>query len=234
MTDSLLHQTIENLESTLPELEAQEKLLRGELNDVVQRVTSARHALEHLRVLTGAAAPVEQSAPLATVGADVAPPAPASVEPAGDSASQDSPEVDAAAAAAAAPEMVAEPGGVAAAAVPSPRTAASSSAKSRTAKKRTAKKAAAKKAAAPAKTKKAASKQAAPAEPAAKGTGGLLEAALKVLQKSSVPMRAREINEALGREETPGQIESVRNTLDRVAKQQKLVTRPGRGTYAAL
>ncbi|WP_236573075.1 hypothetical protein [Streptomyces sp. GS7] len=241
MTDSVLHQTIENLESTLPELEAQEKQLRGELNDVVQRVTSARHALEHLRVLTGAAAPLEQSAPLATVGADDAPAAEASaaptsvettsVEPAGDSAGQDSPEP----VVPAGPEPVAEPAGVAAAAVPSPR-AASSRAKTGTAKKRTAKKAAAKKAAAPAtaRARKAASKPAAPAQPAAESTGGLLDAALKVLRKSNGPLRAREINEALGREATPGQIESVRNTLDRVAKQQKLVTRPGRGTYAAL
>ncbi|WP_043262992.1 hypothetical protein [Streptomyces sp. CT34] len=230
MIDPLLHQTIENLESALPELEAQEKQLRGELNDVVQRVTSARHALEHLRVLTGAAAPVEQPAPT-TVETDAAAAAPASVEPAGHGAGQDSPGLDAPAA----PEPVAEPAGAAAATVPSPR-AATPRAKAATAKKRTAKKATAKKAAVPAtaRARKAASKKAAPARSAAEGAGGLLEAALKVLQKANGPLRAREINEALGREATPGQIESVRNTLDRVAKQQKLVTRPGRGTYAAL
>ncbi|MFE0377348.1 hypothetical protein ACFW1M_17570 [Streptomyces inhibens] len=231
MTDSLLHQTIENLESTLPELEEQERRLRGQLEDVVQRVTSARHALEHLRVLTGTAAPDRQSSPLAAVTTAPSPAEPAPLEAAGDGASQDSPRPDIPGA----PEKIVEPER-AASAVPQPRAAASSRAKASPAKKRTGKKTAAKKTAAPAKpkAKKVASKRAAAAQPAAKDAGSLIDAALDVLKNSSVPMRAREINAALGREATPGQIESVRNTLDRVAKQQKLVTRPGRGTYAAV
>ncbi|MGP8296400.1 Rok-like winged helix domain-containing protein [Streptomyces inhibens] len=234
MTDSLLHQTIESLESTLPELEEQERRLRGQLEDVVQRVTSARHALEHLRVLIGATAAADsQSSPLAAVTTDPSPAEPAPLEAAGDSAGQDSPRPDISAA----PETIVEPER-AASAVPQPRAAASSRAKASPAKKRTGKKVAAKKTAAPAKpkakAKKVASKQAATAQPAAKGAASLIDAALDVLKNSSVPMRAREINAALGREATPGQIESVRNTLDRVAKQQKLVTRPGRGTYAAV
>ncbi|MCZ0973782.1 hypothetical protein O1L55_25745 [Streptomyces albulus] len=60
-----------------------------------------------------------------------------------------------------------------------------------------------------------------------------MDAALDVLKGSGTPMRPRDINEALGREATPGQIESVRNTLDRAVKKTDLVTRPGRGTYAA-
>ncbi|REK86505.1 hypothetical protein DY245_32195 [Streptomyces inhibens] len=231
MTDSLLHQTIENLESALPELEEQERRLRGQLEDVVQRVTSARHALEHLRVLTGTAAPHRQSSPLTTVTTAPSLAEPAPLEAAGDSAGQDSPRPDIPAA----PETVVEPER-AASAVPKPRAAASARAEASPAKKRTGKKTAAKKTAAPAKpkAKKVASKRAATAQPAAKGAGSLIDAALDVLKNSSVPMRAREINAALGREATPGQIESVRNTLDRVAKQQKLVTRPGRGTYAAV
>lgn len=232
MTDSLLHQTIANLESTLPELEEQERRLRRELKDVVQRVTSARHALEHLRVLTGITAPDAQPSPLAAVTTPTSPAEATPLETTGDSVVHGSPEP----ATAATPAAAAEPES-AAPAVPQPRAAATSRTKASPAKKRTdRKKAAAKKSASPAKpkAKKVASKRASTAQPAAKDTGGLIEAALAVLKKSSVPMRAREINAALGREATPGQIESVRNTLDRVAKQQKLVARPGRGTYAAI
>ncbi|WP_030410365.1 hypothetical protein [Streptomyces sp. NRRL S-1448] len=253
MTDSVLVQTIENLENTLPGLEEQERLLREQLEGVVQRVRSTREALEHLRVLTGTAAPVSQSSP-AVASPALPPEEPAAVEPA-DSAGQDSPAPDAAVA----PEAAEEPERPASV-VPQPRSAGttrpkSGTAKSSPAKKRNTKKATAKKAAPdkPNKPNKAAKKTAAPAKPKAKkvaskraataaatappaddGAGKLIDAALTVLKNSSVPMRAREINAALGREATPGQIESVRNTLDRVARQQKLVTRPGRGTYAAV
>ncbi|MEV7383291.1 hypothetical protein [Streptomyces lydicus] len=229
MTDSLLHQTIESLENTLPELEAQERQLRSELEDVVRRVTSVRHALEHLCVLTGTAASTgRQDAPPAMVTTQAAVDGPAPAGPARDKVSQTSQSPDA---------LGAHEGDVEstlASAVPAPRAAVSSSAKT-SARKRTSKKPSAKKAAvsATAKARKATSKQAS-SRPASKEAGSLLEASLKVLRKSSVPMRAAEINAALGREATPGQIESVRNTLDRVAKQQKLVARPGRGTYAAL
>ncbi|MER6047116.1 hypothetical protein ABT168_06540, partial [Streptomyces sp. NPDC001793] len=54
MTESVLHQTIQNLEGVLPELEEQERHLRNQLDAVVQQATSARSALEHLRVLTSA------------------------------------------------------------------------------------------------------------------------------------------------------------------------------------
>ncbi|MFD8542409.1 hypothetical protein [Streptomyces sp. NPDC059649] len=242
MTDSVLLQTIESLTSTLPELEERERRLREQLEGVVQRVRSTREALEHLRVLTGAAAPAGQSSPAPAVP-DAAPEEDGASEPA-DGAGQDAAEP----LATVTPEAAEEPVR-AASAVPQPRAASSSRAKSgtatsSTAKKRNAKKAAAKKVAAKAtkktaatvrpKAKKAASKRAAADRPADEGAGKLIDAALTVLRNAGAPMRAREINAALGREATPGQIESVRNTLDRVAKQQKLVTRPGRGTYAAV
>ncbi|GAB7035703.1 hypothetical protein AB0G35_15660 [Streptomyces sp. NPDC021749] len=290
MTDSVLLQTIDNLKSTLPELEEQERRLREQLEGVVQRVRSTREALEHLRVLTGTGAPAGQSS-AAPAAPDPVPEEPGASEPAGD-AGQDSPGPDAAAE----PEAPAGEPGPTVSAVPQPRTATSSRAKSSTttsspAKKRTTKKTAEKTAAqktvaektvaektaaqkaasekaasektaapktakktakkAPAKkatakatkkaaasaepqAKKAASKRAATDRPADERASKLIDAALAVLREASAPMRAREINAALGREATPGQIESVRNTLDRVAKQQKLVTRPGRGTYAAV
>ncbi|KPC60285.1 hypothetical protein [Streptomyces chattanoogensis] len=230
MTDSVFHQTIENLESVLPELEAQERKLRGELDEVVQRVISTRHALEHLRVLTGSA----QRRPQASAPDEVTA-SPSSAEaPALDAADVEGrqvavePVVPAQGKAAAEPEKAAP-------AVPKPRAAASPRTKSGSAAKRAGKKAVSKKEA-PAKPK-ARKKVAAPAAVApsdAKGAERLVDAALEVLRKSSVPMRPRDINAALGREATAGQIESVRNTLERAAKKDKLVTRAGRGTYAAV
>ncbi|WP_411125163.1 hypothetical protein [Streptomyces sp. x-19] len=226
MTESVLHQTIQNLEGVLPELEEQERHLRGQLDAVVQRATSARSALEHLRVLTGAAVPDRQSVAVGSVTVV----APADADVAGQEASDEGRAADTTAAPVA-DEPAAEPEG-AASVVPQPRAATSPRAKRRTAKKPAAKKAAPAKP----KAKKAAPKRAAVAKHPAtkeKDSGSLLDAALDVLKGSGAPMRPRDINEALGREATPGQIESVRNTLDRAVKKTDLVTRPGRGTYAA-
>ncbi|PNE37182.1 hypothetical protein [Streptomyces noursei] len=232
MTDSVLHQTIQNLEGVLPTLEEQERHLRNQLDDVVQRATSARSALEHLRVLTGAELADRQPVTAGSVSAE------APAEAAGTAvqeAAGDNHAADAVAAApvAAEPETEAEPA-VEASVVPQPRTATSPRTKRRPAKKAAA--AAKKPAAAKPKAKKAAAKRTvAEKQPVAqdKESGSLLDAALDVLKNSGAPMRPRDINEALGRESTPGQIESVRNTLDRAVKKTDLVTRPGRGTYAA-
>ncbi|MGG2461106.1 hypothetical protein ACO0M4_14995 [Streptomyces sp. RGM 3693] len=238
MTDSVLHQTIQNLEGVLPELEEQERHLRNQLDAVVQQATSARSALEHLRVLTGAAlsdrqpvaagsaaadlpadahptAGQEESGDVRTATASKAASAPVAAEPAADATSEPAAEADGATSV-----------------VPQPRTATSPRSKRRTAKKPVAKKAPAAKPTA----KKAATKRAVAAKQPAvqeKESGSLLDAALDVLKDSGAPMRPRDINAALGREATPGQIESVRNTLDRAVKKTDLVTRPGRGTYAA-
>ncbi|GGX41606.1 hypothetical protein [Streptomyces noursei] len=227
MTDSVLHQTIQNLEGVLPTLEEQERHLRNQLDDVVQRATSARSALEHLRVLTGAELADRQPVAAGSVSAEAA--GTAVQEAAGDNQAADA---VAAAPVAAEPETEAEPA-VEASVVPQPRTATSPRTKRRPAKKAAAAK---KPAAAKPKAKKAAAKRTvAEKQPVAqeKESGSLLDAALDVLKNSGAPMRPRDINEALGRESTPGQIESVRNTLDRAVKKTDLVTRPGRGTYAA-
>ncbi|WEB38448.1 hypothetical protein MOV08_03440 [Streptomyces yunnanensis] len=232
MTDSVLHQTIQNLEGALPTLEEQERHLRNQLDDVVQRATSARSALEHLRVLTGAELADRQPVTAGSVSAEAADAAGTAVqEAAGDNQAADA---VAAAPVAAGPETEteAEPA-VEASVVPQPRTATSPRTKRRPAKKAAAAK---KPAAAKPKAKKAAAKRTvAEKQPVAqdKESGSLLDAALDVLKNSGAPMRPRDINEALGREATPGQIESVRNTLDRAVKKTDLVTRPGRGTYAA-
>ncbi|MFK0295201.1 hypothetical protein ACIQU6_32670 [Streptomyces sp. NPDC090442] len=218
MTDSVLHQTIQNLEGALPQLEEQERALRDQLDALAHRVTSTRNALEGLRVLTGDAVPDRQPAAVAASAGEVPS---AAAEASGKGQTEPTPE--------AAPEAAVEAD--AAASVPQPRTATSTRPKRRTAKKTAGKKAAAAKP----KAKQAATKQAA-ADPqaAAKDTGNsLLDSALEILKNAGTPMRPRDINAALGREATPGQIESVRNTLDRAVKKTELVTRPGRGTYAA-
>ncbi|MFB7629706.1 hypothetical protein ACFC0M_01955 [Streptomyces sp. NPDC056149] len=218
MTDSVLHQTIQNLEGVLPQLEEQERALRDQLDSLAHRVTSTRNALEGLRVLTGDALPDRQPAAVAATAGEL-PAAAASEESGKGQAAEAEP----------APEAAVEAD--ATASVPQPRAAASTRTKRRTAKKTAGKKAAAAKP----KAKQAAPKQAA-AEPqaATKDAGNsLLDSALEILKNAGTPMRPRDINAALGREATPGQIESVRNTLDRAVKKTELVTRPGRGTYAA-
>ncbi|MFF4953417.1 hypothetical protein [Streptomyces chattanoogensis] len=230
MTDSVFHQTIENLESVLPELEAQERKLRGELDDVVQRVISTRHALEHLRVLTGSAHRQPQASTPDEVTASTA----SAEGPARDAAEAEGRQVAVEPVVPAQGKAAAEPE-TAAPAVPKPRASASPRTKPGSAAKRAGKKAVSKKEA-PAKPKarKKVSAPAAVAPSDAKGAERLVDAALEVLRNSSVPMRPRDINAALGREATAGQIESVRNTLERAAKKDKLVTRAGRGTYAAV
>ncbi|MYT31397.1 MULTISPECIES: hypothetical protein [unclassified Streptomyces] len=219
MTESVLHQTIQNLEGVLPELEEQERHLRNQLDAVVKQANSARSALENLRVLTGTDHSDRQPVAAGSASAEVS--------------------VDATVAEAAPAQVAAEPEAAAgaesaadASVVPQPRAATSPRTKRRPAKKAADKKPAAAKP----RAKKAATKRAVAAkQPAAaeQESGSLLDAALEVLKKAGEPMRPRDINTALGREATPGQIESVRNTLDRAVKKTDLVTRPGRGTYAA-
>ncbi|MFE6686952.1 hypothetical protein ACFVFQ_10795 [Streptomyces sp. NPDC057743] len=225
MTDSVLHQTIQNLEGVLPQLEEQERALRNQLDAVAHRVTSTRNALEGLRVLTGDAHTDRQPAAVAAATGEL--PSAAASEESGKGQAVASVEADPTPEAA--PEAAVEADG--AASVPQPRAATSTRTKRRTAKKTAGKKTAA----ARPKAKKAATKRAAADPQAATKDAGnsLLDSALEILKNAGTPMRPRDINAALGREATPGQIESVRNTLDRAVKKTELVTRPGRGTYAA-
>ncbi|KUL36819.1 hypothetical protein ADL22_23210 [Streptomyces sp. NRRL F-4489] len=249
MTDSVLHQTIQNLEGVLPELEEQERQLREQLDGVVRRVTAARTALEHLRVLTGAPLAAQQpvaAAALTTDAAAQSAPDAASaathvaVSDEADGASTPSPdkgvtaERGAPAAAGGSGEAAgAESADGASSVVPQPRAATSPRTKRGPAKKPAGRKPAAAAKPKPKAKKAAAKRTEAAKEPAGKDNASLLDAALAILKDSGTPMRPRDINAALGREATPGQIESVRNTLDRAVKKTDLVTRPARGTYAA-
>ncbi|MFD4977421.1 hypothetical protein [Streptomyces sp. NPDC058424] len=75
---------------------------------------------------------------------------------------------------------------------------------------------------------KAGKKKAAPA----KRAKGLTEGIVEILSKAKSAMKAGEINQALGRPETAGQIEAVRGTLERLVKAAQ-ARRTGRGLYEA-
>ncbi|MFE4424161.1 hypothetical protein [Streptomyces sp. NPDC056817] len=75
---------------------------------------------------------------------------------------------------------------------------------------------------------KAGKKKAAPA----KRAKGLTEGIVEILSKAKSAMKAGEINQALGRPETAGQIEAVRGTLERLVRAAQ-ARRTGRGLYEA-
>ncbi|MFJ5104374.1 hypothetical protein [Streptomyces sp. NPDC088554] len=84
----------------------------------------------------------------------------------------------------------------------------------------------------PAKAVKATAKKADAAAEDDKNSG-LTEQILDVLAKAgSNPVRAREVAQVLGRDETPGSINAVRSTLDRLVGSSR-AHRAGRGLYQA-
>ncbi|MGW0703503.1 hypothetical protein ACWD0A_30205 [Streptomyces sp. NPDC002867] len=126
-----------------------------------------------------------------------------------------------------------------------PKAAAPQAATRRPAKKRTTAKATktAKPAAKPAKTTKTAldkqatkGKQAASPQAAvtvAQDNGGLTEQVIAILSgKAGTPLRARDVAQALGRDESAGAINTVRSTLDRLVATSR-AHRAGRGLYQA-
>ncbi|MFH8347584.1 hypothetical protein [Streptomyces sp. NPDC018045] len=235
---SALQQAICDLERQLPELTAREERLRSELREVEQRLSSARQALAHLRVLTSTVSPEPAGA-----SAQEEPSQPAD-QGSGESQAPEASEAPETAQAtrAAKAEREAPAPAAEAAGVPKPRTAAKAAGRTRRAapaakkpapgqgkatskKPKTSQTAAKKKAV-------AGSRAAAPA--AGEGTkvaSPLLGSALAILQERGAAMRPAEINIALGREDTAGQRESLRNTLERAVK-AGLLKRPERGQYA--
>lgn len=129
-----------------------------------------------------------------------------------------------------------------------PKAAAPQASTRRPAKKRSTAKATktgtkATKAATPTKTTKAAldkqatkGRQTAPrktAAPVAQDSGGLTEQVIAILSgKAGTPLRARDVAQALGRDESAGAINTVRSTLDRLVATSR-AHRAGRGLYQA-
>lgn len=98
--------------------------------------------------------------------------------------------------------------------------------------KATAPKATAAKATAKATAPKATEKTAKAAGTSSERSTGLGESVLGALKKAGRPMRASEVNEALGRDETRTNVNSVRNTLERLRTTDR-AKRSGRGLYEA-
>lgn len=213
------------LQAELPQLEKHQQALQEELAAVSVRLESVRGALTALSALSASAIPHPRVAE-PDAGADAeeaaAPNEPAAVEK--------SP----------APEPAT--GEVAAAGEPAP--APQETAPARKARKTstststsTTKKNAAKSADKPAKRRPAAKKTkqspSSTASDTAQDTGGLTEQVIAILGRNAdVPLRARDVAEALGRDESTGSINAVRSTLDRLVATSR-AHRAGRGLYQA-
>ncbi|MFF5565696.1 hypothetical protein ACFY7Z_08440 [Streptomyces sp. NPDC012623] len=214
------------LRGELPELEAQQQSLEKELATVTERLESVRTALTALEALS--VAPVTQ--PVAHVPEPAVSPeaAPAVEVPAQAAAPAEEASAEAKTAktderrertrSARRPAKKAAPAKPAKAAKP-----AAPAAKAKTTKPAKAAKA----------TQSAVSKKAAAPSAEEEKIGGLTEQILDVLAKAGdTPVRAREVAKALGRDATPGSINAVRSTLDRLVGSSR-ARRAGRGLYGS-
>ncbi|MEV0489606.1 hypothetical protein [Streptomyces atratus] len=241
-TQGTVDATTALLQAELPRLEEHQQALEKELATVTERLESVRTALTALQALsTTPLAPAT-----AVVGSEPsAVPAP-SANAETETENVAAPKIPRQAQGRTDSAVEAEAPQEKAAATPARRTArkapvakgrkqAPAKQKSEPAKKAVAAKAT--KAVKPAKTVKPstakAPKKAAPAEPAVDDSGSLTEMAMKVLAAfGDTPVRARDVTKALGRELTPGSINTVRSTLDRLVGTSR-AHRAGRGLYQA-
>lgn len=236
--------TIALLQAELPRLEERQQDLEKELVAVTDRLESVRGALTALQALS-ATGPVRQPAsalsepdtkpaPSASTEAELAtgPKATAYEEkhPADQTDAPPAPQTDTPAAPQTdTPATPAQPTPRKAATRKATRTEGKPPAKKTSQQKqtrRTAKTAPAKRAKTPPakKTTAAASGEAG---------AGLTEQVLSALKDSgSTPVRARDVNQALKRDDTPGSINAVRSTLDRLVATSR-AHRAGRGLYQA-
>ncbi|MFE7388743.1 hypothetical protein [Streptomyces sp. NPDC057582] len=247
-TQGTVDATTSLLQAELPRLEEHQQALEKELATVTERLESVRTALTALQALsTAPPAP----APVLVGSEPSAVPAP-SANAETETENVAAPKIPRQAQGRTDSAVEAEAPQEKAAATPARRTArkapvakgrkqAPAKQKSEPAKKAVAAKAAkpakAVKDAEPAKTvkpsKTRAPKKAAPAAPAVDDSGSLTEMAMKVLATfGDTPVRARDVTKALGRELTPGSINTVRSTLDRLVGTSR-AHRAGRGLYQA-
>ncbi|MFE2087529.1 hypothetical protein [Streptomyces sp. NPDC059460] len=247
-TQGTVDATTALLQAELPRLEEHQQALEKELATVTERLESVRTALTALQALsTAPPAP----APVLVGSEPSAVPAP-SANAETETENVAAPKIPRQAQGRTDSAVEAEAPQEKAAATPARRTArkapvakgrkqAPAKQKSEPAKKAVAAKAAkpakAAKEAEPAKAVKPAKakapKKAAPAAPAVDDSGSLTEMAMKVLATfGDTPVRARDVTKALGRELTPGSINTVRSTLDRLVGTSR-AHRAGRGLYQA-
>ncbi len=198
-----IESTISLLQDELPRLQEQHQTLEKQLAAVTERETAVREALRSLQTLASAA-------PVPEVAADL--------RKAAQAAAQAAREV-----AVPAPRQAKEQATEAAEEAPAEAKPAAAPAKARRSAGRGRKKVA--KAAQA--TKKA---PAAKAAKVAKRTRGLSESIVTCLGEADGPLRAGEVNQALGRDNTSGSVNSVRTALERLAAASR-VQRAGRGLY---
>ncbi|MFJ8074153.1 hypothetical protein ACIQ7Q_09490 [Streptomyces sp. NPDC096176] len=219
---SSLADTTTMLQAELPQLEAHQQALQKELAQVTERLESVRGALTALNALAGttlpqpraeAAAPTVEEAPAEAV-ADAAPePAPAAEAPQAAEVTVPAQKKSAAPR----PSTTRK-------AAAAPRKPAPKAAETRRPKK---------KATAIEAVKAKTAKAPAAAATSVQDAGGLTEQVIAVLTGSAdTPLRARDVAEALGRDNSAGAINTVRSTLDRLVATSR-AHRAGRGLYQA-
>ncbi|MBV9025134.1 MAG: hypothetical protein JO362_15395 [Streptomycetaceae bacterium] len=235
-TRSSIASTIEVLQAELPQLQDRKQELEKDLAAVTERLEAGRAALNSLQALADAPAPLAEPAPALPEGNDDLVAEQQSQPAVEDQAS--TPQQEAVPAPRQASESkprqgtktgkgAAEPKKARKAEKPQTEkpqqtagrtgksTGASTSAKTASAKTTSAKTASA---------KAASTKQA--------RTPGLSQSIVTVLAKAKGPLRAGEVNQALGRENTNGSVNSVRTALERLTANRD-VRRVGRGLYQA-
>ncbi|MEU3188895.1 hypothetical protein ABZ707_32545 [Streptomyces sp. NPDC006923] len=218
------------LQAELPQLEEQQQSLEKELATVTERLESVRAALGALQALSltrhiqPAALPDTAAVkPVATTAQKAA------------AKKKSSPVAGRAAAAVATKTPTAEaPVEEASAPVPakSRKATAGTNEKQKADDSKEQKRRPAKKTAPAGDTETRSAKKSVSA-PVDQQSSGLTEQIVEILTKSgSTPVRARDVAQALGRDDTPGSINAVRSTLDRLVATSR-AHRAGRGLYQA-
>ncbi|WP_421106144.1 prephenate dehydrogenase [Streptomyces sp. NEAU-S77] len=253
--DNSVGSTIEALKAELPQLEKQQEALKGDLDAVTQRLEVVSTALSSLQALSGATLPqagngdvaeAKAAGNTATEAATEAEPklaaeaAPATRTPAATrkaaigrqrskAKSTTGGRATKTATKAAGKKTAAKKPAKKAAAKDATKTTAKATTKATTKAARTTEKSAQTSEKA---TAKATEKTAKAAGTSSERSTGLAESVLGALKKAGRPMRASEVNEALGRDETRTNVNSVRNTLERLRTTDR-AKRSGRGLYEA-
>jgi outer membrane biosynthesis protein TonB len=218
------------LQAELPQLEEYQQTLEKELASVTERLESVRSALTALQALSATPIPAPREAESVVATAIDSPPEVAEEEAVSEPLPAEEP------AAAPASEDPAEQKAKPAARTrkaAGKRPAKAAPAAKRAQAKKTGKQAQAKKSAPAQDKKKAPVKSEDTAGPAVADSSGLTDQVVAVLTRNAgTPLRARDVAQALGRDDSTGSINTVRSTLDRLVATSR-AHRAGRGLYQA-
>ncbi|MDQ0847345.1 hypothetical protein [Streptomyces sp. V1I6] len=229
-SDHSIATTTAMLQTELPQLEEHQQALQKELEQVTERLESVRGALTALNALAGTTLPQPRTeVPAPTDTAVEAPTEPANdptPEPVPAPVDEALPPNDTAVPAqkkASSPRRSPSKAGAAPRRKAAPKAADEPAPKRRRTKKAVGGKA----------TTAKTAQETAPVEAATQDAGGLTEQVIAVLaDRPDTPLRARDVAQALGRDDTTGNINTVRSTLDRLVATSR-AHRAGRGLYQA-